>query len=156
MCLYFHLWCLIFLKIFLMWAIFKVFIDFVTILCLFVFCFFWPQGTWNLSSRTGNRTHVPCIGRWSLNHQIAREVSLLLYFDTIFLWICVQEAVSHSYWEYGPWSQPAQGQTPTCHCVTVRLTLIGPTGLLHASHHKSPTYIATGTLHEKLQGNYSI
>ena len=31
---------MIFLKIFLMWAIFKVFIDFVTILCLFVFCFF--------------------------------------------------------------------------------------------------------------------
>ena len=59
---------------FLMWTIFKVFIEFVTILLLFYVLVFWPRGTWDLSSSTRDRTHTPCIGRWSLNHQTAREV----------------------------------------------------------------------------------
>ena len=63
-----------FLKIFLMWTIFKVFIDFVTILLLFCVLFFWPQGMWDLSSPTRDRTCTPCIGRWSLNHWTTREV----------------------------------------------------------------------------------
>ena len=38
------LFCLFFLRVFLMWAIFKIFIEFVTILLLFYVCvFFWPQ-----------------------------------------------------------------------------------------------------------------
>ena len=39
------------LKDFLMWTIFKIFNEFVTILLLFV-CLFWPQDMWNLSSPT--------------------------------------------------------------------------------------------------------
>ena len=48
----------------------------------FIFWFFWPGGMWDLSSPTRNQIHVPCIGRWSLNHWIARQVPLfvLLFF----------------------------------------------------------------------------
>ena len=35
---------------------------------------FWPQGMWDLSSLTRDRTCTPCIGRRSLNHWTAREV----------------------------------------------------------------------------------
>ena len=35
---------------FLMWAIFKVFTEFVTIALLFHVSAFWPQGMWDLSS----------------------------------------------------------------------------------------------------------
>ena len=48
---------------FLMWTILKIFIQFVTILFLFCVLFFWPRGTWDLTSLTKNRTHTPCIGR---------------------------------------------------------------------------------------------
>ena len=37
---------------FLMWTIFKVFTEFVTILLLFYVLVFWPRGTWDLSSPT--------------------------------------------------------------------------------------------------------
>ena len=37
---------------FLMWTIFKVFIEFVTILLLFYVLVFWPRGMWALSSPT--------------------------------------------------------------------------------------------------------
>ena len=50
----------------LMWTIFEVFIEFVTILLLFYVLFFWLRGMWDLSS--------PCIGRRSLNHWTTREV----------------------------------------------------------------------------------
>ena len=63
-----------FLKIFLMWAIFKVLVEFVTILLLFYVLVFWPQAMWDLSSPTRDRTHTLCIGRRSLNHWTAREV----------------------------------------------------------------------------------
>ena len=33
----------------------------------------WPC-MWNLSSPTSDRTHVPLIGRWMLNHQTRKEV----------------------------------------------------------------------------------
>ena len=48
---------------FFMWIIFKVFIEFITILLLFYVLVFWPQGMWDLSSLTRDRTHTPCIGR---------------------------------------------------------------------------------------------
>ena len=67
-----------FLKIFLMWNIFKVFTEFVTISLLFYVLVFWPRGMWDLSSLTRDRTCTPCIGRRSLNHWNAREVPLLL------------------------------------------------------------------------------
>ena len=67
-------WICFFLKIFLMWTIFKVFIEFVTILLLFYVSVFWPRGMWDLSSTTRDWTCTPCIGRQSLNHWTAREV----------------------------------------------------------------------------------
>ena len=39
----------IFFKDFFMWTIFKVFIDFVTILLLFYILVFWSSDTWDLS-----------------------------------------------------------------------------------------------------------
>ena len=57
-----------------MWTIFKVFIEFVTVLLLFMFWIFWPRGMWNLSSPTRDWTCFLCIGRQSLNHWTAGEV----------------------------------------------------------------------------------
>ena len=48
-----------------MWTIFKVFIEFVTLLLLFYIFVFWPRGMWDLSSPSRDRTHTPCIGRWN-------------------------------------------------------------------------------------------
>ena len=42
----------LFLLFCLMWTIFKVFIEFVTILLLFHVLVFWPRGMWDLSSLT--------------------------------------------------------------------------------------------------------
>ena len=67
-----------------MWTIFKVFIEFVTILLLFYVLFFWPQGVWDLSPPTRDRTHTPCIGRRSLNHWTAREVPSLIFKEKFF------------------------------------------------------------------------
>ena len=52
----------------LMWTIFKIFIEFVTIVFLFYVLVFWPQGTWELNSPTRDQTCTPCIGWLSLNH----------------------------------------------------------------------------------------
>ena len=38
-----------------------------------MFCFFWPQGIWDLSSPTRDWTHSPCIERWSCNQETTRE-----------------------------------------------------------------------------------
>ena len=54
--------------------IFKDFFEFVTILLLFYVWDFWLQGMWNLSSLTGDRIHISCIGRQSLNHWITRDL----------------------------------------------------------------------------------
>ena len=67
----------------LMWAIFIVFIEFVTILPLFYILVFWPQCTCDLSSPIRDRTRTPCIGRWSLNHWTTREVPLLFSWTKI-------------------------------------------------------------------------
>ena len=63
-----------------MWTIFKVFIEFITILLLFYVFFFWSQGTWDLSSPTKDWTCTPCIGKWSLNHWTTREVPKIWFF----------------------------------------------------------------------------
>ena len=57
-------------KIFLLWTHFEVFIEFITILLLFlwVLLFFWSQGMWDPSSPTRHQTHTPCIGGWNPNH----------------------------------------------------------------------------------------
>ena len=52
--------------LFLMWTIFKVFIEFVTISLLFYVLDFWPWGMWDLSSLTRDLTLTHCIGRGSL------------------------------------------------------------------------------------------
>ena len=44
-----------------MWTIFKVFIDFVTILLVFRVLAFWPQGMWDLSSRPRAQTTTPAL-----------------------------------------------------------------------------------------------
>ena len=62
-----------------MWAIFKVFIEFVTIFLLFYVLVFWLRGMWDLSSLTGNQTCAPCIRRQNLNHWTAREVPMCTF-----------------------------------------------------------------------------
>ena len=57
-----------------MWTVFKVFIEFVTLLLLFYVLVFWLRDMWDLSSPTRGRTRTPCIGRQRLNHWTAREV----------------------------------------------------------------------------------
>ena len=57
-----------------MWTIFKVFIEFVTILLLLYVLVFWLRGTWDLSSPARDQARTPCIGWQSLNHWTAREV----------------------------------------------------------------------------------
>ena len=54
---------LFFFKIFLMWTIFKVFIELVTMLLLLCVFTFWPHRIRDLSSPTRDRTRTPCIGR---------------------------------------------------------------------------------------------
>ena len=65
---------LFFFKTFLTWTIFKVFIEFVTVLFLVYALVFWLQGMWDLSFPSRDRTHTLCIGRQSLNHWTTREV----------------------------------------------------------------------------------
>ena len=42
-----------------MWAILKIFTEFITIVLLSYVLVFWLQGVWDLSSPTGERTHIP-------------------------------------------------------------------------------------------------
>ena len=64
---------------FLMQTIFKVFIEFVTILLLFYVLVSWPGGMCGLSSSARDQTHTLCTGRWSFNHWITREVPRSLF-----------------------------------------------------------------------------
>ena len=47
---------------------FKAFVEFLTILLLFDALDFGMQGMWNVCSPTRDRTHIPCLGSWSLSH----------------------------------------------------------------------------------------
>ena len=62
-------------KDFFIWTIFKVFIEFchniASVLC---FAFVWPWGIWDLVFPTRDRTHIPYMGRRSLNHWTTKEV----------------------------------------------------------------------------------
>ena len=64
------------------WTTFSVFIEFVTILLSFsvLFVFILARRHVDLSSLTWDLTHIPCIGRQSLNHWTTREV-----LETLFL-----------------------------------------------------------------------
>ena len=72
-----------FFKIYFMWAILKVFIEFITILLLFyVLGFggsFWPWGMWDLSFLTRDQTHTLYIGKWNLNQWTKKEVLKTLF-----------------------------------------------------------------------------
>ena len=53
-----------------------------SIVCFF-FSFlllFWPQGLWDLSSLTRDRTSTPCIRKWNLNHWTTRQVPTSSHF----------------------------------------------------------------------------
>ena len=65
---------LVIITIFLMWTIFKVFIEFITILPLFYIWGLGAQGMWDRSPSTRAHTLTPCPGRGSCNHWISREV----------------------------------------------------------------------------------
>ena len=69
-----------FKKIFLMWTILKVFIEFVTILLLFYVLVVWLCSMWDLSSLTRDWTCTPCIGMQSPNHWTTREAPTNLNF----------------------------------------------------------------------------
>ena len=72
----------IFFKTFLMWTIFKVFIELWHYCFCFMFWFgltFWLQVTWDLSSLTRDRTHTHCIGRRSPNHWTVFVLHLTSY-----------------------------------------------------------------------------
>ena len=64
-----------------MWAVFKVYVEFVKILFLFYVLAFWPPATWHLSFPTRDETHTSCIRRCSLNHGTSRNVPLSPYKD---------------------------------------------------------------------------
>ena len=57
-----------------MWTIFKVFIEFVTILFLFSILVSWLWGRWDLMSQTRDQTRTPGTRKWSLNNWTTREV----------------------------------------------------------------------------------
>ena len=69
----------------LMQTIFKVFIEFVTILLLFYVLVSWPWGMWGLNSSARDQTHTLCIGRWSLNHRITMGTCHFLRMKKAFL-----------------------------------------------------------------------
>ena len=56
---------MVFLNIFFMWTVFKVFIKFVTILLLFYVLGFWSRGMWNLAPQPGIECHLLC---WNAKH----------------------------------------------------------------------------------------
>ena len=70
---------LFFKDFFLMWTIFKVFIEFATTLLLFSVLVFWPQAMWGPSSLTRDQTCIPCSGSWSLNSWTSREVPRVVF-----------------------------------------------------------------------------
>ena len=59
----------------------KSLLEFVTILLLFFVLISWPQGMWDLSSWTRDRTRAPCTGRQSPSHWTTREVLLWQTFE---------------------------------------------------------------------------
>ena len=77
--------------------VFKVSIEFVTILFLFYVLDFWSQGRWDLSSPTVDLTYSPCIGRRSLNHWITREVLFIFLSPSRGLprWLSGKESACH-------------------------------------------------------------
>lgn len=53
-----------------------------------------PHCTWDLSYPTGDQTHVPCIGEWTLNQWTTQEVlgSVLTQWSEVTYW-CLQSSI---------------------------------------------------------------
>jgi len=58
------------------WSLYSVCYNIVSVLCLV----FWPWGMWDLSFPNRDWTHIPCIGRGSLNHWTILQSFLILGF----------------------------------------------------------------------------
>ena len=76
-----------FKDLFWMWTIFKVFVEFVTILLLFYGLVLWPRGMWDFSSPVRYWTRTPCIERQSLNHRTTREVLGSTFLPKVVRWV---------------------------------------------------------------------
>ena len=72
--IYYYYYFFLRFSFFLMWTIFEVFIQRVTILFLFPVLLFWLRGVWSLSSLTRDGICTPCVGRQSPKHWTTREV----------------------------------------------------------------------------------
>ena len=72
-------------RFFLMWIIFKVLIEFVTILLLFYVLVFCPWGMWDLNSPTREWTYTSYTGRQTLNHWTTMEVPIF-FILLLFSW----------------------------------------------------------------------
>ena len=125
----------LFFKTSLLWTIFKVFIEFVTILLLFYVLVFWPRGMWDPNSPTQDGTHTPCIGRWSLNHWTTREVSIfILLFITylsllILLFILKSQYAVLSFVQIRVITTRINIQSRKCSLVSSLYPLISPSSL---------------------------
>ena len=78
-----------------MWTIFKVFIEFVTILLRFYVLVFWPRGEASgiLAPRSGIEPEPPAVEARGLNHWTTREVSTIPVLITVDLCvICLLSA----------------------------------------------------------------
>ena len=82
----------VFFFFFLMWAIIKVFIEFVTILFLSYILDFWPRGMWGLSFPTKIEPALPALkGEVLTTRQLERSLSTILTprgFPRLFYVIC--------------------------------------------------------------------
>ena len=88
---------ILFLKTVLFLFVFKVFIEFATILFLFYVLVFWSLGRWDLSSPTRDLTHTPCVGRRSPKHWTTREVLFIFLSPSRGLprWLSGKESACH-------------------------------------------------------------
>ena len=106
-----------------MWAISKVFIEFVTVLLLFYVLAFSPQGMYDLSLVTRDQTCKLCMGRQSPNHWTVQEVSALVKMTTVLLKIAgsktsVTRTICNNFLsvldECPRWWHPSNKQMVTC------------------------------------------
>ena len=93
LCVCVCVWCqkICYFHFFKKYGPFLVFFEFVTILPLLYVLVFGPQGMWDLSSPTRDRTCTVWIGRQSRNHWTARDIPML-----ILLHVAVQFSQHHS------------------------------------------------------------
>ena len=89
-----RVYCPVFLSLFffffLMWTIFKVFIEFVIILLLFYVLVFWPWGMWDLSTPTGIEPVPPALeGKVSTTGPPGKSLPCLLTWAWPSMWFAL-------------------------------------------------------------------